>query len=202
MNLLLNLNKKAVVTVKDRYEQYHTFISKGSNPVALAAAILKVDFPTDFRAGKVMTSLLHVVEDDPRYEAMLVSAPARVLMNDDLHIYVSKERPGYPSFKVYRYRNGHEAHLFSGSLPDFAVWAKTATEPQILPGQTVIFWYEGGSQEGNRAVLVDNIKGINGGQYICGTDLRKDEYRQYDVRHIRGDIFVLNTAEKLESVAS
>ncbi len=83
------------------------------------------------------------------------------------------------------------APSFSGSLNDLLAWASQYHAPDTIAGKVVKFYYEGGSQPGDRIVKVDTVTRTRSGLTIRGKDVMKDDHRSYSSEKIRGDIILL-----------
>ena len=133
---------------------------------------------TGLDAGQAMTEFL----DAAGCSARLTLRPDQA----DLLVCLRCDCYGVPVLGVLQ----GQTLLFQGSRDGLMGFARDYHGD--LAGKTVVFRYLGGSAVGNRLVKVDKVAFHNGGRYIHGTDVRKGEYRQYDCRHIDGEVLVVS----------
>lgn len=101
--------------------------------------------------------------------------------------------PGGQSCVVRVYDAENCNHRFVGGVMEFKAW----TKPNPLVDKIVIFRYLGGSSVGNRVVKITQVQHKLGTTYYCGKDLRKGEFRCYNLKNIDGEILVLGEDESV-----
>jgi hypothetical protein len=81
--------------------------------------------------------------------------------------------------------------LYDGPPSGFEAWADRYEAPDALDGKIVKFYYDGGSEPGDRIVKVSSVRRSDDRLLIKGKDLHKEEHRAYSSDKIRGDILVV-----------
>jgi hypothetical protein len=209
--------KGLIVTVKDRFGNEHNIYVDTDRPEVVGNALAKIhreQFRVSvfadgngvaLRAGKLTAELLRKLPRNSR--PFLIPDRDEYVGASQYRVQVAPGDTATANVKLRVTRFGPEGEtpVFHGNFNQFAAWMTTFKQYERYRDKRVVFFYKGGSDEGNRVVDVTAIEYNDGVRMIRGKDVlkteaeKKDAWRMYDEGKIQGKIMLFTEGNAKKS---